>query len=93
VVVWTFIFKWRGRTRKRSVVDGVLRSLTTGLNVRQIQYAVGTTAAAYRTWCGQIKQAPNAEEIGEGANLLWVGERGLEKVILFLHGESTTYCV
>jgi hypothetical protein len=89
VIVWRFIFKWSGRTRKRSAADGVLRTLLTGLNVPQLQYALGTTAGTYRTWCGHAKQAPNVEEIGEGANLLWIGERRLEKVILFFHGEST----
>jgi hypothetical protein len=74
------------------VVDGVIRSLLTGLNPRQVQYVLGTTAAIYRTWSGHVKQDPNVEAIGEAANLLWIGERKLEKVILYFHGEPALQC-
>jgi hypothetical protein len=54
---------------------------------------MGTTRGVYNTWCKHVKQEPHAEAIGEGANLFWIGERKLEKVILFFHGESTSLSV
>ncbi|KAF7763495.1 hypothetical protein Agabi119p4_8032 [Agaricus bisporus var. burnettii] len=86
VLIWSYLFKWSGRTRKRSLRDGLTRFLLTKLNIRQCQHVIGTTKATYNAWCKQVKQEPHIEAIGEGANLLWVGERRLEKVILVFHG-------
>ncbi|EKM76170.1 hypothetical protein AGABI1DRAFT_102467 [Agaricus bisporus var. burnettii JB137-S8] len=86
VLVWTFVFKWSGRTRKRSVCDGRIRYVVTKFNIRQLQYLFGTTRGNYTTWCKQAKQEPQIESIGGDANLLWIGERRPEKVILYLHG-------
>ncbi|EKM76169.1 hypothetical protein AGABI1DRAFT_131490 [Agaricus bisporus var. burnettii JB137-S8] len=91
ILVWTFIFKWNGRTRKRSVLDTYIRFSFNNFNIRQIQYLSGTTRGNYNAWCHKLgKQEPHVEAIGENANLLWLGERRLEKVILCFHGGAFT---
>ncbi|XP_006463273.1 hypothetical protein AGABI2DRAFT_186905 [Agaricus bisporus var. bisporus H97] len=65
VLVWSYLFKWSGRTRKRSLRDGLTRFLLTKLNIRQCQHVIGTTKATYNAWCKQVKQEPHIEAIGE----------------------------
>lgn len=65
--------------------DRVFRRVATTLNIGQLQYIFGTTRKQYLSWCKKKRLEPIIEEI-EGAKLLWVGKRGLDKVIVYLHG-------
>lgn len=73
--------------------DGFIRYIATKFSIRQLQHFIGTTKDAYSAWCAQVKQEPYVEAIGESANLLWIGERTLDKVILYFHGESASFGV
>ncbi|KAF9449697.1 alpha/beta-hydrolase [Macrolepiota fuliginosa MF-IS2] len=87
VIIWSFLFKsGKTKSKKRVVFDRSLRYVVNSLNVRQLQHVMGTTRGVYDAWCKRNNLGPDVEGVGEGANLLWVGERGLDKVIIYLHG-------
>jgi hypothetical protein len=69
------------------VFDRALRYLVSSFNIRQLQHYTGTTRQVYNSWCKASNIAVNMEEIGENTKLLWLGDRGLDKVIVYLHGK------
>ncbi|KAF5347235.1 hypothetical protein D9756_009924 [Leucocoprinus leucothites] len=87
IIIWAFLFKSSStKSKKRVVFDRSIGYLVNSFNVRQLQHYTGTTRQVYNSWCKAKKVEPNIEGVGEGANLLWLGERGLDKVIVYLHG-------
>lgn len=41
----------------------------------------------YASWTAMTGLESNVEELCNGANLLWVGPKRLDKVMLYCHGE------
>jgi len=86
LIVWTYLSKSSAtKSKRRLVFDRILKRIVTTLNIRQLQYLFGTTRGQYLSWCKKKRLEPIIEDI-EGAKLLWIGERGLDKVIVYLHG-------
>ncbi|KAF7974628.1 hypothetical protein HWV62_11612 [Athelia sp. TMB] len=52
----------------------------------QLQWLLGTSLKNYTAWAIKHGYSPVVDEIGEGARLLWVGERRYDRVILYIPG-------
>ena len=52
----------------------------------QLQWLLGTSLENYTAWSIKHGYSPVVDEIGEGARLLWVGERCYDRVILYIPG-------
>lgn len=79
---------------KRSV-SRILRDflpwyLTTAFNTAQLQWLDGHNLDKIVAWGKSSKVDVTVEDIGEDANLLWIGEKRTDKVILYLHGKCTS---
>ncbi len=48
---------------------------------------VQESLASYTTWTATTGLEANIEELCNGAKLLWVGPKRLDKVMLYCHGE------
>ncbi|KAF8882826.1 Alpha/Beta hydrolase protein [Infundibulicybe gibba] len=91
VVIWGFISSpfvsyRRRKTWKRLLGDTTLRFLVASLNIRQLQYILGTTRYVYEAWSKKNKSPVTFEELGGDARLFWIGQKKTEKVILYFHG-------
>ncbi|KAF8166296.1 Alpha/Beta hydrolase protein [Mycena galopus ATCC 62051] len=63
-----------------------MRYCTANLSIPQLQYAFGTTMSVYEKWTKQVKLSPVVEEVGDDAQLLWIGPKRTDRVLLFCHG-------
>ncbi|KAJ7500944.1 hypothetical protein B0H11DRAFT_2225332 [Mycena galericulata] len=72
------------RSVKRIAGDAALRHTINLLNVPQLQWAFGTTQGIYEKWATSNKLPVTVDELGEDAQLLWIGPKRLERV----HGDS-----
>lgn len=66
--------------------DKVFYHLTKCLNVKQLQYALGTTHEVYMDWTKRNGLPAVIDELGEDSRLLWIGQRRTDRVILYFHG-------
>lgn len=88
ILLWTLFFgKKKEKSVKRALFDRALRYLLDRLNVRQLQSLFGTTRATYEKWAKKAGVEPVIEDIGEDAKLFWIGDRCLDKVVLYFHGQ------
>ncbi|KAJ7433711.1 Alpha/Beta hydrolase protein [Mycena galericulata] len=74
------------RSVKRIAGDAALRHTINLLNVPQLQWAFGTTQGIYEKWAKSNKLPVTVDELGEDAQLLWIGPKRLERVVFFSHG-------
>ncbi|TFL02276.1 Alpha/Beta hydrolase protein [Pterulicium gracile] len=80
-----------GKSRKRYVLDMVLRFICDSLGGHQMQYFTGKDEVTYRGYVKKLKQKPDIELVAgvDGApdvKLLWIGKKEAKKVVYFLHG-------
>ncbi|KAF7971932.1 hypothetical protein HWV62_19459 [Athelia sp. TMB] len=59
---------------------------TSTFNTTQLQWLDGHNLDKIVSWGKSNKVNVDVEDIGEDANLLWIGEKRTDKVILYLHG-------
>ncbi|RDB17507.1 putative steryl acetyl hydrolase mug81 [Hypsizygus marmoreus] len=71
---------------KRVLINKACYFFSTRLSYRQVQWASGTTRDVYDGWAKSNKLPIVVDELGEGAQLLWIGERRTDKVLLYLPG-------
>lgn len=75
------------KTSARVVKDWIFRYILSSMNIGQCQYLFGTTDKNFKSW-GKANQVDIAvDDIGDGAQLLWMGEKRTDRVILYLHGK------
>ncbi|KAJ6506142.1 Alpha/Beta hydrolase protein [Mycena vulgaris] len=91
VLIWTALIgrhakNNKGRPLKRVIGERAFRYGITHFSLPQLQFAFGTTKAAYAKWTKQVKLAPVVDELGDGARLLWIGPKRTDRVMLYLHG-------
>lgn len=53
----------------------------------QLQWLLGSSLANYTRWIAAHGSQPVVDEIGEGARLLWLGERRYDRMILYIPGK------
>ncbi|KAM6489320.1 Alpha/Beta hydrolase fold [Amanita muscaria] len=75
----------RRKPWRRLLGDAAARYLN-GLDIKHLRYAMGTTPRVYATWAKWYNLPTTVTELGNGARLLWIGPKRMEKVILYLHG-------
>ncbi|KAF7354573.1 Abhydrolase-3 domain-containing protein [Mycena sanguinolenta] len=94
VLLWTAIVgpytpRNKGRSTKRIVGERAFRYAITNLGLPQLQFAFGTTMSVYEKWTKQKKLSPVIDKLGDGARLLWIGPKRVDRhdrVVLYLHG-------
>ncbi|KAJ7852125.1 Alpha/Beta hydrolase protein [Mycena leptocephala] len=91
VLLWTAIVgphmsRNKGRSTKRIIGERAFRYAISNLNIPQLQFAFGTSLSVYEKWAKQMKMAPVIDELGDGARLLWIGPKRVERVLFYLHG-------
>lgn len=83
--------RWNSVNSKKSLGrianDFKIRHLTTHLNTTQIQWLEGHNKDKFLAWGKDNKVNITAEDIGEDAHMLWVGEKRTDRVLLYLHGK------
>jgi len=55
-------------------------------SIPQLAYLLGDTTEVYLAWSRRHCLSIRAEDIDGGAKLLWVGDKHLSRVVLYLHG-------
>ncbi|KAI0060633.1 alpha/beta-hydrolase [Artomyces pyxidatus] len=77
----------KGRSWKRTVHDSLFRFLTSRTwGIYTFQSLFGTTGATYRKWACHNALEILSDDIGEGAQLHWIGPRRYDRVLLYFHG-------
>ncbi|KAF7373556.1 Abhydrolase-3 domain-containing protein [Mycena sanguinolenta] len=71
---------------KRITGDSALRYVLSSLSVPQLQAVFGTTLETYKKWSKAAKLPVTVDELGEDGRLLWIGQKRLDRVVLFAHG-------
>ena len=67
-----------------------IRYLTGYASPAQIQWAAPTSHAHYTAWCRLRKMNVVIDEVGNnGGKLMWIGEKRLDRVLLYIHGEPS----
>ena len=90
---WTLVSSPFHRTNKhkswtRIVGDRFFYFLSTRLNMKQMQWALGDTSEVYKDYMKGQELPLVTDELGENGRLLWIGERRTDRVILYFHGEQ-----
>jgi hypothetical protein len=75
-----------GKSWGRVFRDSVFRYFASSFNVYQLQYSGGSTRDNFILWAKQTEVDFSVEYIGQGAHLLWMGEKRMDRVILYIHG-------
>jgi hypothetical protein len=83
----------KGRSTKRIIGERAFRYAISNLNIPQLQFAFGTSLSVYEKWAKQMKMAPVIDELGDGARLLWIGPKRVERVLFYLHGMHIALCL
>ncbi|KAF9555673.1 alpha/beta-hydrolase [Agrocybe pediades] len=91
VFIWTLLkapFHPYGRAKswKRILADRALLRIISCMNRRQQRVVFGTTRGLYDQYVKNKGLPHVVENIGAGANLLWIGPRRTDRVMLYLHG-------
>ena len=47
----------------------------------------------YTRWMFNEKMEAAVDDLGDGSSLMWIGPRRYDRVILYLHGEPSTFFV
>ena len=76
----------KAKTVLRVIYDKLVQTLLDNIDLRQARLIFGTSAATYAKYVGSKGFPELVEDVGEGARLMWVGEKKTRKVILYLHG-------
>ncbi|KAJ7619279.1 Alpha/Beta hydrolase protein [Roridomyces roridus] len=76
----------KSRSLKRILGDVTLKFLVRNTSVEQLQWSTPSTMDMYAAWTKANGLPGTVDEIGEDARLLWIGEKRLDRVILFAHG-------
>ncbi|VDB83271.1 unnamed protein product [Peniophora sp. CBMAI 1063] len=87
-IQWHFIDDFeRAASFDRHIRNAIHRQLTTSLNVRQLQFILGTTKATFEKW---VKANPEAycetDVAHEGTYIHWLGGPYAGKIIFHIHG-------
>jgi acetyl esterase/lipase len=83
-----------GKTRKRHILDLIVRRLVDNLNGPQLQMLLGTDERTYKIWAWLTGVKPLIEPVPEsqasGRRILWMGKRpeagSHDRVVIYLHG-------
>lgn len=76
--------------RRRLVENAFQATVTLKLSAAQMNYlGGGTTHDAYLNWTKRRGALIQEEAIAHEARILWIGERGTKKVILYFHGSRS----
>lgn len=67
--------------------DITVRHVTRVLSPAQLRLLQRGTRSRYIKWCEKNRMPVTIEESGEGGRLLWVGEKRIDRVVLFFHGK------
>ncbi|RDB17644.1 putative steryl acetyl hydrolase mug81 [Hypsizygus marmoreus] len=91
ILAWTLLTSLfqdvnRRKNWKRVLFDKACYFISTRLNVKQMQWAMGTTRAVYVNWVREQRLPTMIEDLDDDASLLWIGERRTDRVILYFHG-------
>ncbi|KAF7974630.1 hypothetical protein HWV62_11616 [Athelia sp. TMB] len=79
---------WK-KSWSRIVTIRLLRYLFDTTSATQLQWYLGTSVANYTRWAEKHGYQSAIDDIGEGARLLWVGEKRYDRVILYIPGKPT----
>lgn len=86
----------RAKPWRRVIGDVFNRFLANSLPLNQHQYLVGNESdvETYKDVVSRknTKQEPIVDDLGQGAKLMWLGEKRTDKVFLYLHGASLISC-
>ncbi|KAJ7611193.1 Alpha/Beta hydrolase protein [Roridomyces roridus] len=74
------------RSMRRILGDSLYRYIITTSVALRLEAPVGSTLDVYTKWAGKTKIPVVVDELEDGAKLLWIGEKQLDNVILFVHG-------
>jgi hypothetical protein len=96
VVLYDFLSSpWRERyktkTWRRVIGHSAFRFLLASFNVRQWQRYVGPSVGQYIAWARGERIPPVIEELGQEAQLFWLGPKKTSRVILCCHGWCCSY--
>ena len=91
VVLYDFLTSpWTERNRTKSwrrvIGDSAFRLLLASFNVRQLQRYVGPSVGQYIAWARKEHVLPVIEDLGQDTQLLWLGPKKTNRVILCCHG-------
>ena len=64
------------------------RFVTRRWNIRQFQWALGTSYQVYVKWARKNNLEMIVDDLGNDTQLLWIGPRNTDHVVLYLHGKS-----
>lgn len=93
VITTTLLFsplitKLRGRTWRRTIADTLINHLTYWLPTDTISAGAAAPDDLYRGWAKANNQDPVIDETVEGGQLVWMGPKNAEHVILYFHGNT-----
>lgn len=78
------------KTWKRVVTDALTRHITGTLTIPELQYVAGYAIDILKAWGKSNKVTITVEDVGEDAQLVWLGEKRADRVLLYLHGQCPT---
>jgi hypothetical protein len=73
----------RAKPWRRVVADTLTRYMVTNMSYNQSQSAMPGDLEVYKSFDSN----GTVDDLGDGAHLMWVGEKRTEKVVLEFHGE------
>ncbi|PPQ68439.1 hypothetical protein CVT25_007832 [Psilocybe cyanescens] len=89
LLFFLFTLRERKKTWRRVVGDAGFRWFVYTQTVPGLVTIIGPSIQTYKKWCKQNSVQPIIETIGVGAEqaqLMWIGSKQPERVILYLHG-------
>ncbi|KAF8154250.1 Alpha/Beta hydrolase protein [Crassisporium funariophilum] len=82
----SFFSAEREKTWRRVLFDAAFRWVVYTQTIPHMAQISGTTGRVVRTWAKQHNIEISTDDSGEGGQLLWIGSKRTEKVIIYLHG-------
>jgi hypothetical protein len=90
VVIYNVLLPWAERNKKKTwrrvIGDSAFRFLLSSFNARQLQRFLGSSVAQYTYWARQNKLPAVIDELGEDGQLMWLGPKRTDRVVLCCHG-------
>ncbi|KAK0433883.1 Alpha/Beta hydrolase protein [Armillaria borealis] len=82
----TSFFTIERRKTWRAVCTHALFRFVAGHTTYVKSMLLGPTSNMYTKWTKKIGLSPTIEELPDGAKLLWIGKKRVDKVLLYVHG-------
>lgn len=83
---WGVHWQWN-KSWSRILKIRILRYVLGAASTPQLQWLLGSSLASYTRWIAAQGCQPVVDEIGEGARLLWLGDRRYDRMILYVPGK------